>query len=465
MDIISTVDVFETLAQGQRLGALGRSLRRSGHRLFLNLARAMDERRADVERGLTETGVARQAAWDAVLQTTSAAAAAHELLAQLGSVERRAAGLRAEVTDAANWLLEFTRFELPSEVLPADLRVQLDAIGGVNADPDRFARSLLGLGLASQADGLLPVLRSVTRLRLLALHGTVLGAITDASPAVDAATDAELTALETDVTGRVRALRDTAREAAERLRGGTATPAVLAGMWAALFRFETWLVTDAADRLAAAASAATARVAGDAADAERWGRETAKVYDGVRLGLALDAGVRAVLLAYAGDAAATLAAFAATATLRVGSATIDLPRTSLSDVAAAAQGAPVEVGGLVSQADFRIGAPSNRSVLTIGRSTQVRVLVPHVAVDSFGIRAGVWLQARGEAHPDGKDGIAGPVVMAGRVRREAAAQASFTDALVFAGRDGFALRPGELDLVAGRVAGDRLSMSEIGRQR
>lgn len=52
--------------------------------------------------------------------------------------------------------------------------------------------------------------------------------------------------------------------------------------------------------------------------------------------------------------------------------------------------------------------------------------------------------------------------MAGRIRCEDVASESFTDALIFRGRHSFALRPGELDLVAGRIAGARVTLNEIG---
>jgi hypothetical protein len=67
----------------------------------------------------------------------------------------------------------------------------------------------------------------------------------------------------------------------------------------------------------------------------------------------------------------------------------------------------------VSDAVFSVGGPSNRSLLTLGA---------------------------------------------------AAARESFNDALIFAGRHLFDLRPGGLDLLAGRLAGSRVTMSEIGRR-
>jgi hypothetical protein len=459
--------LFETLAQGQRAGALGRLLRRLAGQLFVDTANELVARQADVERGLTETGAARRAAWAAVLETTSMLASAHELLAQLGSAERRAEELLDEVTLASARLLELARLELPDELLSADLRAQLAEVRAGDADPVRFARSLLGrdLGGAAIVPSMVKLIRSASRLRLLALHATVLGVVADAAPDTGAASEADLASLIDDVAERTRALRDGAREAARQLRGEVASPAWATELWAAVFEFESWVSSEGATRLGAVAAAATARVAGEDADAEHWAREAGQAYDQLRLGLAFDAGIRTVLLAYATHDARALADFAASAGLGLAAATLDLPRSSLAQAANAAEGELVEIDALVSEADFRVGGPSNRSVLTLGTAQAVRVLVPHVAVNSFGIDQGVWLQVRGEAHPDGKDGIEGPVVMASRIRREEAARESFTDALVFAGRALFDLRPGGLDLLAGRVAGSPVTMSEIGRRR
>jgi hypothetical protein len=277
-----------------------------------------------------------------------------------------------------------------------------------------------------------------------------------------AASDADLHSLGSDAASQAAALREAALNAARALRSDYATPAMATAMWGAIYEFEEWLVSTGTGRLAASAAAATARVNDSDPEANRWAREVGQACEIMRIGLAFDAGMRAILLAYALHDARRLAAFAETSELPIASATLDLPRSSLADVAHAAQGDPIEIDAIVSDAEFRVGTPSNRSILALGPSGAVRVLVPHVAVDSFGISKGVWVQVRGKAFPNGKDGIAGPVVMAGRVPWAEAARDSFMDALIFAGRNYFEVRPGGLDLVAGRVAGSRTTLNEIG---
>jgi hypothetical protein len=463
MRITSSVDLVEALARGQRVGKLRRSLAAIADRMFTDMTTELHARLLVVgEEGLSPDGGARRLAWHALLDSTAGLPTAHESLAQLESLERHARQLVGDVADSAGQLVELADRELPDAILPEALRDELEAINAQAADPERFARSLLHLNVPSVRASMVESLEWLTRVRLQALHATVLSELAAATPDPAAATDPELNSLTGDASAHAAAVRDAAKRAAQELSQESIGPAFAASLWGALFEFEQWLTTDAATRLAAAAAAATARVTNDDPDAERWGRETAKAYDGLRHGLAFDAGVRAVLLAYAAQDARWLSAFAETSALPVGPATADLPRTSLADVGNAAEGETLEVAALVSKADFHVGAPSNRSVLSLGRSGSVRVLVPHVAVSSFGIDAGVWVQSRGQAHPTGKDGIDGPVVMTGRIRRENAASESFTDALIFSGRHSFELRPGELDLVAGRIAGDRVTLNEIG---
>ena len=417
------------------------------------------------EDGLSEDKAKRRAAWNGVLDSTVTLISAHESLAQLEGVERRATALLDDLTHKAGQLVELAQRNLPATILPEALRVELERIAAGDTDPGRMARSLLGLTRPSTREDMVKSLQWMTGLRLRALHAIVLGELADATPDASAASEADLDSLTGEVSEHVKALRDAARHAAEELADGIAGPASALSLWAALFEFETWLTTDAPARLAAAAAAATARVESDDADAERWARETGQAYDQIRQGLAYDAGVRSVLLAYASYDAPKLAAFAETRELPIASATADFPRSSLAEVADTPEGEEIEIAGLVREASFRIGGPSNRSVLSLGDNGAVRVLVPHVAASSFGIDTGVWTQVRGRAHPTGKDDIDGPVVMAGRIPRREAAQHSFTDALIFAGRNSFDVRPSDLDLVAGRVAGNRTTLNEIGMRR
>jgi hypothetical protein len=303
---------------------------------------------------------------------------------------------------------------------------------------------------------------SAVQLRLHALNANVLSEIGGASPDPTAATDDEIDALEQEAVRRAAALRDAGLAAGRTLRTGGATPAVAVTLWGAVYEYEEWLVTAGTPAIANAAAAATARInSGDQA-AERWARKMGQAYDALRHGLAFDAGVRTNLLAYSRRDEGMLGGFAEASRLPVSSATLDLPRSSVAEVGARSEGDLVEIAAIVTGAEFTVGG-SNRSVLTMGPAGAARVLVPHVAVDSFGISKGAWIQVRGKAFPNGKDGIAGPVVMAGRIARSEAAKQSFTDALIFAGRDYFDLRPGNLDIVASRPR--RLPPGAVGASR
>jgi hypothetical protein len=414
---------------------------------------------------MAEGGAARRDAWRAAVGFTSVLAKAHDVISQIGSLEIRAARLVGDVARAGISLRELARLDLPGEIVPVDLQPLLEQLRNGSGEPDQLAHVLLAEGWSTDATIMAEPLAPLTEFHLWALHATVLVDVVDAAPDAGAASAADLALLSRDIASHTKDVRDAARAAATELASGFASPAFSAALWAALFRFENWLVTDGVARLAAAsaAAAASARVAEQASDAGRWAREVGQAYDGIRYGLAFDAGVRAVLLACAVRDDSALADFAGTARLPIGTRTEDHPRSDLADVAAAREGSAIEIDGLVSAAEFRVGGPSNRSVLTLSQAgSEVRVLVPHVAIDSFGVAAGVWVQVRGTAFPEGKDGINGPLVMAGRIPWAEAAEESFTDALVFAGRRFFELRPGGIDIVAGRMAGTIVTLSEIG---
>lgn len=464
MRTVSGIEVLLSISEAQRVGELHRSLSGSAHALSTTMSQQVEVSRAQALLGLGVTGAARRAAWDKVLAATAGLLAPHEMLASLSGLDRRASQVFGQASTAVGDLVQMQQLDLPDAMVPPALRGQLSTPPAGGTDAERFTRSLLGPATPVQADAMASGIRVLTHLRLRALHAAVLGRVRDATPDSDAASDADLASLATETSAHVRTLRDHAHSAATDLKTGSATPALALGLWAALFGFETWLVDEAAGRMADVAATATARVdAGTDSSAERWARSAAKIYDGLRHGLAFDAGVRAVLLAYARGDLPALDAFARTRELPDGPAASDHPHSSLAGVAALPPGAPVEIAGLVSKAEFRLGGPSNRSVLTLGQSGTVRVLVPHVSVDSFGVAQGAWLQVRGTAFPAGKDDLTGPVVMAGRVAGADAARQSFSDALIFSGRHSFVLRPGGLDLVAGRQAGRLVSMNEISR--
>jgi hypothetical protein len=466
MKVTSFIDLLAALSQGQQVGNLRRSLKPITTQRFHDTTVELHKRLGVIGRdGRSKSAAKRRAAWNAMLETTATLPDLHESVAQLQSLEDQARAIEDLVAMGAAQVIELANRNIPEAILPEAMRTELDRVTAGQSDARQLARLLLELGQASNREAMEESLQWMTELRLQALNATLLSEIAAKSPDATAATESDLSALTHEVADQVRELRQAAVEAASELADETATPAFSASLWGALFEFEQWLTTNIGSRLAAAAAAASARVAGDDSDSERWARETGQAYDQLRQGLAYDAGVRSVLLAWALHDVRKLSVFAEARELPLESATLDLPRTQLADVADATEGEEVEIAALIGGAEFRVGGPSNRSVLSLGPSGAVRVLVPHVAVSSFGIDAGVWIQVRGQAHPAGKDGIDGPVVMAGRIRRAEAVSDSFTDTLIFAGRHSFELRPGEIDLVGGRIAGKATTLNEIGMRR
>ncbi|GEO18534.1 hypothetical protein [Microvirga aerophila] len=463
MKITSSADILFALAEGQRIGQLRRALWQVTNKLFQEVTVQAGERLKVAERdGVSKTHSKRRTAWNGVLEATTKIIAICESVAQLQSSEAHAKRMQGEVIDIVSQVIELADAPIPDAILPEELRTQLEIVRAGDPDPERFARSLLGLNWPSNTSAMAESIDWFNWLRLHALNSNLLSEIYAATPNLDAASDSDLHSLGSDAGSQAAALRDAALKAAKKLRDDYASPAMASAMWGAIYEFEEWLISTGTGQLAASAAAATARVNDNKPDANRWAREVGQACEIIRIGLAFDAGMRAILLAYALHDVRRLTAFAETGELPTASATPDLPRSSLDDVAHAAEGNLVEIDAIVSDAEFRVGAPSNRSLLTMGPSGAVRVLVPHVAVDSFGITKGVWVQVRGKAFPSGKDGIAGPVVMAGRVPWAEASRDSFMDALIFAGRNYFEVRPGGLDLVAGRVAGSRTTLNEIG---
>lgn len=463
MKITSSADILFVLAEGQRTGQLRRALWQVTKKLFQEVTVQAGERLKVAERdGVSRTHSKRRAAWNGVLEATTKIIAICESVAQLQSSEVYAKRMQGDVVDIVSQVIELANAPIPDAILPEELRTQLETVRAGDPDPERFARSLLGLNWPSSISAMAESIEWFNWLRLHALNANLLSKIYAATPNMAAASESDLNSLGTDAGSQAAALRDAALKAARMLRDDRATPAMAIAMWGAIYEFEEWLTSTGTDQLAASAAAATARVDDNTPDANRWAREVGQACEIIRIGLAFDAGMRAILLAYALHDARRLTAFAETSELPTASATPDLPRSSLGDVAHVAEGDLVEIDAIVSDAEFRVSSASNRSVLTMGPSGAVRVLVPHVAVDSFGITKGVWLQVRGKAFPNGKDGIAGPVVMAGRVPWAEASRDSFMDALIFAGRNSFEVRPGGLDLIAGRVAGSRSTLNEIG---
>ena len=388
------------------------------------------------------------------LSATDAVNNAHSLVAEVQSVVGYTEAIQQMTRNALVHLAALGAAEIPASVLP-----ESNSLPDVVVDPDLTVRTLLSLDVLPSAPDVYDTqLAAITRERLWALHALVLLAIADATP--DPGADNPNT-VRSDVEQRVRDLRDSMRNLAAELQSTQrAGPAWLLSLIGLVDETETWI------RGEGAAAVASACAATDVSDTAR-SRNGALAYDAARELLALSSGAWAVLRAAALGNSTALSAFAASSNLPLSRGTLDLPRSSITEALGAASGTVVEVDGIVRDSAITVGGPSPRSVLSIGTETgaQLRVLVPFTAVDSFGVLNGVWIQVRGEMFADGKDDLTGPILQCRRIQRKVASTVSFFDNVIWLGRGEFELRPGGLDISAGRIPGDQRTIDELGLRR
>ncbi len=305
-------------------------------------------------------------------------------------------------------------------------------------------------------------LAGLSRARLTDLHARVLTAFVAASPD-DPGFEGDIGELRDDSESRARTLRDGIHDAIGLISAAEAPPVVGLALAVHVQRWETWAYNDATRAIAAASALARQRLLNGNAEAFRSLRDAGRAYDAVPVGLAWSAGARELALAVAFRDVDDLQAARTASALGVGPGEPDLPRTDIDALAGVADQTVIEIEGVVAETSFVSGGPAPQSVLTVAGEDDatVTVLVPFTSVDSVGIVDGVWAQIRGTLLHAGKDGLPGPVVQVRRIRGEEAARHSFADFLVSAGRHLFELRPGQLDLIAGRRAGDLTPLNEI----
>ncbi len=384
--------------------------------------------------------------------------AAAELVAIQGRIEQ---GMDIGA-QAMEHLIDVARAEVPDALVAEEHRELFHSLRNSDLDATRHVRGMAALHRSIDVEVAKNGLDRINQLRMRACLGQVLVRLagTTAPPPGDMAT------LATDAlsaaSAATRQLRDSAIDAARKIRTSVVPPVVSQLLWAALYTFETTFESTLAEQLAVAMSAAF-EGAGDIDANFSAMRKAGQAFDAFSCGLAFDAGIRAMLTASALGDEGVMRSFAQVASLPVGSATLDLPRSSLASVARAGTGDVVEFDGVISQADFVEGGPAPRSVLTIsqGAGATVTVLVPFSSVDSFGLIPGVWAQFRGTVFAEGKDGIDGVVVQVRRIRLQDAQQESASDRLVWLGRHLFGYRPGGYDIVAGRPSGRPESMTQL----
>lgn len=393
---------------------------------------------------------------------TTGALALHGLVGELLGVERRLEGSLQAGADAMARLIDVARADVPDALIGEEQRALFADLRAADADASRLTRGMAATHRALDVTAAQATLQRMNRLRLRAClaHVLVRLAAASSSPPSD---PAELTAAALDAAKTATtALRDAALAAAQEIGDSVVPPVVSHRLWGALYAFETFIESSGAEQLATAMSAAYHGRADLAANFSAM-RKAGQAFDALTRGLAYDAGVRAILTAVAVNDADVLRAFANTPSLPLGSATVDLPRSSLASVATAPSGEVVEIDGVIQDAEFVEGGPSPRSVLVLGTGVgaTVTVLVPFSSVDSFGLIRGVWVQVRGTVFAEGKDGVDGPLVQVRRIRLREAQEESATDRLIWLGRDLFAYRPGGYDIVSGRPAGTHEAMAQL----
>jgi hypothetical protein len=459
MHVSTDLELIHDLVTGVGLGqARVRAARVAQEAIDKTLA-AMKERDAAVRRAI-ETGSAALAAEALqLLAVTDGLFKHHTLLCTLLGARRLSDELHPRVRATLREVRTLAGLGIPQAYLPADV-VEIFRDASEASVNEQLSASQM---LASSVRGPSPAaarafLARVTATRLWALHALVLASIAAAEATDDAGSADAAGELRAAAEAQVRTLRDRLHELARELRRREiAGPGWSSAVWLALDAAESWI----AEQRTATATACAAATAPSASNALK--RDAAAAYDAQRTLLALVAGAWTVLRARATEDASTLERFAAAAALKPGSAAADPPRSTLTQAASAPQGTLVEVADVVTSAQITAGGPAPRSVLELGAGERrLTVLVPFIAVDSFGIQPGIWLQARGELFPDGKDALAGPVLQVRRIQRELDAGESFFDHLVFEGRKEFELRPGGFDLSAGRLAGDEATLAELG---
>lgn len=456
--VVTALDLEEDLAAAVRAGQVRSSLAgvvsQAVNAILAEIAGRETAAQKDAGRGMAQLAAAMahlRAATDGLFNVSL-------LIGAMQAARSRSDGLRTELSLTFDELQRVNALSIPSELLPQRARDGFAEAAGREIGGELTTRNILATAVSGiTGQHAQHMLGSFTTSRLWALHGQVLASV--AAHDGDGATPAEVKSLRDELEAAVRTFRDASLSSMRDLAAGQ-----VAGMaWAT----RLWLAVDAAETAILDQLSAMAAAAGAATEGEAVARDWAVAYDAARTLLALVAGGWAVLRAYAAHDVDGLTRAAAAAGLRKTPATLDLPRSSLTDIGTVDEGTLVEVGGVVTAMDATVGGPAPRSVLTLGSPTgrQVQILVPFIAVSSFGVQSGVWVQVRGIAYPDGKDDLTGAVVRVGRIQRQQAAAESFHDWLIWEGRDQFELRPGGWDIVAGRKAGTETTAAELGLRR
>jgi hypothetical protein len=469
MRILSAADLEGVIAAGVRAGQLRSSFATTTDKLILAINEQLDEHDQAAQQASDDDVHQFHSALMTLVDSSDGLINAHDMIAMMGSVRALSEAMLPPVEEALGELDRLSKVGIPSHMLPDGVKDAFEDASEKALNPTFSANSLLATSVQGiQPDTAEQFLAKWTFIRLWALHGVLLSSIAAATPSTTALSLDDIRDFRSEATSRMLQFRNRMHDIANEMNTSRlAGPASTARMWVFLDEMETWLVTQAAESISSAFAAATAHRNSGGQDALRSARDAAVAYDALRTLLALDSGARAILRAHSVHDEESVRQFGLSSTLSAVSATLDLPRSTLAEAAAVAQGTVVEIAGIVTNAEYVVGGPAPRSVLTLGppAGTQIKVFVPFMAVNSFGIVEGIWIQARGQMFPQGKDDLTGPVLQTRRIRRQAASESSFTDQLIWAGRHEFEFRPGGVDIIGGRLAGEIGTCAELGLRR
>jgi hypothetical protein len=296
------------------------------------------------------------------------------------------------------------------------------------------------------------------RTQIWSIHNTALLTIAKGGQ-LDQVAESQIETVEDTVRTSMLGFRDDLLAVARQLNESPSSAE--ANLIAAIHRFETLLIDETVPNVAHAARGATRLLR----DGTRTGLKPAgTAYGAFREGVTMLGAAYGLLTALATEDGAALRRWAQSADLPL-KRPADLERTSIADAArgAASTTDDIEVAGTVVSAEFTVSNQRNTSVLRLedDSANHLNLFVPHAAVDSFGIAADIWCEARGRLFPDGKDGIPGPVLLVGRENLTRDATASFTS---FVHREGSVLFPymrRGWQLRGGRCASTATTANEI----
>jgi hypothetical protein len=462
MEIVTLTDALDDISNLRRLVGVRDSLhsqRTDGLSLLLSRVGSAQEDFSLISP--IDDPVGARLAITGLATSTETLMGFQDAMAQLSAVDRRVEVARDAGIRGMRYLIDYGA-AVPEAFTPDEFAGTMLELSEGNFDVEDLTNRMVGPRRNLDVEHYRSTLRRLNGLRIRSLLAGVLAELAGIQSAPEGISKSDVEDTLTIVLAMTTELRDAAIAAAKSINDRM-TPIIPLSLWSSLHRFEAWLLSDGTSLIAQGIAFAFHRAQSELAPNVSVMRTSGRVFDAFARGLAFDSGIRATLVDYALQIEQGLSDFAGMASLQVGAATLDLPRSSLASVASADEGDVVEIDGVIESAEYVVGGPAPRSVLVVGTGsgTRVNALVPFSAVDSFGVVPGVWVQLRGTAFPNGKDDLPGPALRVRRIQRAEAMNQSASDRLIWLGRELYSYRPGGYDIMATRPAGVPEALAEI----